>query len=99
MQKCKDCNEKFSWSTVYRSVWKGRDDLIICETCGARHRSNIRNRFVNTFLVILPMIIFMNYFSPSDNFLVTIALGIVVGFFGSLLTPFLYTYRVDNENT
>ncbi|TXC92855.1 hypothetical protein FS935_01260 [Metabacillus litoralis] len=93
IQQCKNCNKHFSWKKVYLSFWGWGYKSIICEKCGTEHRITFSGRLIATFLIVLPMSLFMNFLTPFENFFTTIFNGILLAFFGSILTPFLVRFK------
>jgi CXXC-20-CXXC protein len=98
LQKCGKCTEQFSWGRIYRSLWGWMYKPIKCKACGSEHQITIRGRFANTFLTVVPMLLFVNLLSPFDNIIVSIAAGLSIAFMGSLLTPYLVTFKFDRQN-
>ncbi|WP_412729384.1 TIGR04104 family putative zinc finger protein [Cytobacillus praedii] len=70
MQKCKNCNTQFRWSTKYKSFWWGYKP-IKCENCNAEHGIIVRVRIIFVSLTILPMLVFGFFLSPFDSAFVT----------------------------
>lgn len=99
MNKCEKCYKQFSWFTVYRSIWGWTYKPIKCDKCGSKHRITFIGRLTNTFLTIVPMIIYMNLLSPFENIFLWIGTGLLIAFFGSLLTPYLVAFAADSENS
>ncbi|WP_422122322.1 TIGR04104 family putative zinc finger protein [Planococcus sp. X10-3] len=92
IQKCQNCNAQFSWSKIYKSFWWGYKP-IKCSECGTVQKITIPGRITFVSLTILPMLIFANFLSPFNNFIATLATGILILIIGSLLTPFCVTYK------
>ncbi|MHA7136639.1 TIGR04104 family putative zinc finger protein [Rossellomorea arthrocnemi] len=92
MQKCDHCNTPFSWSEIYKSfIWTYKP--IECNNCGTEHRITILGRVSFVFCTIVPSLIFLNFLSPFDNFILTFVIGISILLGGSLLTPFFVKYK------
>ncbi|WP_456270968.1 TIGR04104 family putative zinc finger protein [Bacillus sp. AK031] len=94
MQNCEQCNNQFSWGSIYRSLWGWMYKPIKCEKCGSLHNITLRGRFASTFLTVVPMLLFVNLFSPFNNITVSVAAGLSIAFLGSLLTPYFVTYKI-----
>jgi len=92
VQQCHICSMPFSWNNIYWSLWVYK--TIVCEKCGTKHKITASGRLVVTFLIVLPMIIFIHFLSPFDNALLTLVFGIFIALIGSLLTPFLVRFKV-----
>ncbi|MUK87878.1 hypothetical protein GMD78_05625 [Ornithinibacillus sp. L9] len=92
MQKCKNCNEQFSWTKIYHSLWWNYKP-IHCNQCGATHKVTIPSRFIFVSLTILPMVIFANFLSPFNNPFGTIGIALFILVIGSMLTPFCVRYK------
>ncbi|MUV38743.1 hypothetical protein JNUCC1_02614 [Lentibacillus sp. JNUCC-1] len=97
MQKCLNCNRRFSWGQVYRSFLGLLYGSIECHHCGAKHKITISGRFIVTALTVLPMLIFM-YFLSDLNLLPTIGIGLVIAFAGSLIAPYVTPFDVVSLN-
>jgi len=93
VQQCQKCNMPFIWNSIYRSFLGWVYSPIICDKCGTKHRITFSGRFVVTFLTVLPMLTFMNFYRLFDHALLTFGLGIFIAFIGSLLTPFLVRFK------
>ncbi|WP_445323013.1 TIGR04104 family putative zinc finger protein [Psychrobacillus sp. FSL K6-2836] len=94
MQKCEKCNAHFSWSKIYESFWLSYKH-IKCNECNTTHKITIPSRLIFSSFTILPMLIFGYYLSPFSNGLVTLGIAIFIFIIGSLLAPFLVTYKVS----
>ena len=92
MQKCGKCNAQFNWSEIYKSIWLNYIP-IKCDECDTTHKMTIPSRFIFGFFTILPMVTFANFLSPFTNGLVTLGVAIFILIIGSLLVPFLVTYK------
>lgn len=68
LQQCQKCDMHFSWNNIYRSFWGWGYKPIICDKCGTKHRITVSGRFVVTFLIVLPMLLFMNFLTPFKMF-------------------------------
>ncbi|MGG1629561.1 TIGR04104 family putative zinc finger protein [Rossellomorea sp. NRS-1567] len=92
LQKCDHCNTPFCWSEIYKSfVWTYKP--IECNNCGTEHRITILGRLSFVLCTIVPAMIFMNFLSPFDNFILTFVILISILLGGSLLTPFFVKYK------
>ncbi|WP_093061211.1 TIGR04104 family putative zinc finger protein [Psychrobacillus sp. OK028] len=92
MQKCKKCNAHFSWSKIYESFWLNYKP-IKCNVCDTTHKITIPSRFIFTILTILPILTFGYFLSPFSTGLVTLGVATFIFIIGSLLAPFLVTYK------
>ncbi|MFD2042967.1 TIGR04104 family putative zinc finger protein [Ornithinibacillus salinisoli] len=92
LQKCEKCNRRFSWSQIYKSfMWTYKP--IKCDKCHTGHSITLSGRCTFVFLTIVPMLIFTNFLSPFENFIVTLIIGLLVLTIGSLITPYCVKYR------
>jgi CXXC-20-CXXC protein len=98
LQKCKKCQAPFSWRKIYRTICGFVYQPLICDKYGAEHWLTISGRLVSTLLVIGPMTIFAGIIVPFDNIYFDLGGGIALAFLGSLLVPYLLTFKVDGEN-
>lgn len=94
LQKCKNCNEQFSWNKIYKSLWLNYKP-IKCSECKTTHKITILGRFTFVSLTILPMLIFGYFLPPFGNILATLGIGISILILGSLLAPFFITYKAS----
>ena len=94
MQKCEKCNVHFSWSEIYKSIWKSYKP-IKCKECDTTHKITVPSRLIFVSLTILPMLIFGYFLSPFSNVLITLGIAIFICIIGSFLAPFLVTYKED----
>ncbi|MGD6845399.1 TIGR04104 family putative zinc finger protein [Bacillus infantis] len=92
MQTCEKCTAHFSWSKVFKSLW-GSYKPIQCNQCATTHKITILSRLIFVSLTILPMLTFGHFLSPFSNILVTLGIAIFILIAGSLLAPFLVTYK------
>ncbi|WP_427138832.1 TIGR04104 family putative zinc finger protein [Psychrobacillus psychrodurans] len=92
MQKCEKCNTHFSWSKIYESFWLNYKP-INCNECDTTHKITTPSRIIFVSLTIFPMLSFGYFLSPFSNGLVTLGIAIFILLIGSLLAPFLVTYK------
>ncbi|OMC77757.1 TIGR04104 family putative zinc finger protein [Viridibacillus sp. FSL R5-0888] len=92
MQKCEKCNAHFSWSEIYKSFWRNYKP-IKCNECDTTHKITIPSRLIFVSFTILPMLIFGYSLPPFSNGLVILGIAIFIFIIGSLLAPFLVTYK------
>ena len=97
MQKCRKCIKPFSWGEIYRSFWGWMYKPIKCDKCGTVHHITIIGRLTFVSVTILPMVIFLNFLSPFDNFFSTLGVGIAILILGSLLAPYLLRFKVNDH--
>ncbi|MCA1054126.1 hypothetical protein LCM10_03935 [Rossellomorea aquimaris] len=95
MQRCINCKTEFKWKEIYRYLWGHLFNPIKCESCGEDHYITVKGRLTNSMLVILPMLLFGQFLSPFNHMLLSLGFGISVGLIGSLLTPFLVTFKIE----
>lgn len=86
MQKCENCNTKFSWSKLF---WWTSYNPIECENCGTKHKITNIGKSTVIAMSILPMLIFIYFLSPFDNIFKSIGVGFLIGIIGLLFTPFV----------
>ncbi|MBW3111644.1 hypothetical protein KYJ26_07380 [Bacillus sp. MCCB 382] len=92
MQKCDKCQTPFSWKKIMKSfIWTYKP--IHCSNCGTEHDITIRGRLAFVLCTILPAILFFNFLSPFENFVLTFGIGMLILLVGTLVTPFLVTYK------
>ncbi|SFN24870.1 TIGR04104 family putative zinc finger protein [Psychrobacillus psychrodurans] len=92
MQKCGKCNEHFSWSKIYESFWLNYKP-IKCNECNTTHKITMPSTLIFVSFTILPMLTFGFFLSPFSNGLVTLGIATLIFIIGSLLAPFLVTYK------
>jgi CXXC-20-CXXC protein len=92
LQKCEKCNAHFSWSKIYESFWLSYKP-IKCNECDTTHKITIPSRLIFVSFTFLPMLTFGYFLSPFNNGLVTLGIAIFILIIGSLLAPFLVTYK------
>ena len=93
MQKCKNCNSRFSWSKIFKSFGWTTYKLIECDNCGTKHKITIVGRRTVAAMSLLPMWIFGFFLSPFDNIFMTAVIGLIIGIIGFLLTPYFVQYK------
>jgi CXXC-20-CXXC protein len=99
LQHCRNCNTKFKWKKVYRYLWGHLFQLLRCDTCSKEHFVTIPGRLTITVLTIFPMLIFAQFLSPFHTIFLSIGIGIVLGLIGSLLTPYLVNFEIDDKSS
>ncbi|WP_353056605.1 TIGR04104 family putative zinc finger protein [Sporosarcina luteola] len=92
MQKCENCNAHFSWRKIYKSLWWNYKP-IECNECDTTHKMTMPSRLIFVSITILPMLTFGYFLSPFSNGLMTFSISILILIIGSLLAPFLVTYK------
>ncbi|MGP4040935.1 TIGR04104 family putative zinc finger protein [Gracilibacillus sp. D59] len=92
MQKCKNCNAQFRWNKIYKTFWLNYKP-IKCSECKTIHNITIIGRFTVVSLTILPMMICSYILTPISNIFTTLGVGLCILILGSLLTPFVVTYK------
>lgn len=101
MQNCIQCAQPFSWLQIYKSFWGWIGyQPILCEKCGTKHKLKFSSRFVFAGLTTLPMILYilfhMNFLVSIPqvyDFILAIIIGIAILLLGSLLVPYVVSYR------
>jgi CXXC-20-CXXC protein len=99
LQHCKNCDTKFKWKKIYRYLWGHLFQPLRCDTCGKEHFVTITGRLTITVLVLFPMLIFAQFLSPFNNIYLSIGIGIVLVLIGSLLTPYLVRFDLDDKSS
>lgn len=98
MQHCKNCNSRFQWKKVYRYLLLGSFfNPYYCNHCGKEHYVTLSGRLINVFLIVGPMVVFVQLLSPFKNIYLTIGVGILLGLLGSLLSPRFITFTTDEN--
>lgn len=92
MQKCGKCNAHFSWRKIYKSLWWNYNP-IKCNECDTTHKITMPSRLIFVSLTIFPMLSFGFFLSPFSNGVVTLGIAIFILIIGSMLAPFLVTYK------
>ncbi|SER55621.1 TIGR04104 family putative zinc finger protein [Salipaludibacillus aurantiacus] len=97
MLKCPHCNTaSFKRSKILKANWIF--STIQCNNCGKKSRITYFSRLIVVALTVVPFLIFGLILSPFDNVLVTIFVAILIAFTGSLLTPYLVKYKIEEKN-
>lgn len=92
LQKCNKCNAPFSWSELYKIIVRSSKPFK-CNNCETEHSITVSGRFTFVFLTLVPAMIFMNFLSPFDNYILTLVIGIFILSVGSLLAPYFVKYK------
>jgi CXXC-20-CXXC protein len=92
LQECGKCHAQLSWRKIYESFWLSYKP-IKCNECDTTHKITIPSRFIFVSFTILPMLTFGYFLSPFNNGFVTFGIAIFIFIMGSLLAPFLVTYK------
>src|SRR5690625_7323487 len=93
MQRCQSCNKLFGWSKIYKSFWGWIYKPVECDNSNAEHKITIPGRFTFVSLTILPMLLFVNYLSPFNNYFATLSVGFTIFMMGSLFVPYLVRFN------
>ncbi|MBN8191848.1 hypothetical protein JI667_06755 [Bacillus sp. NTK074B] len=92
MQKCDKCQTPFSWKAIMKSfIWTYKP--IHCTNCGTEHDITFHGRLAFVLCTILPAVLFFNFLSPFENYFLTFGIGMLILLGGTLITPFLVTYK------
>ncbi|MCR8656710.1 TIGR04104 family putative zinc finger protein [Paenibacillus endoradicis] len=95
MQKCQNCNLQFSWSKIYKAFLGWVYKPVKCDNCGAKHKITFSGRLIFVSLTVLPTLLFVNFFSPFNNLLTTLGVGLAILSIGSLFVPYFVKFKVD----
>jgi len=96
LQKCTKCSNRFTWSTIYKSLLLGYKP-IKCSDCNTELRITFFSRIIASILTVLPIYLIgvylanTIYFSIPAIFFVIILSGILISF----IFPFLMKYRAS----
>ncbi|AXI09271.1 hypothetical protein CUC15_10175 [Oceanobacillus zhaokaii] len=66
---------------------------IECDNCRTTHKITNFGKSAIIAMSILPIWIFGNILSPSDNIFLSAGIGVLVGITGFLLTPYVVRYK------
>jgi CXXC-20-CXXC protein len=103
MDNCKVCNKKFHFWTVYKSYWKGYQE-VICTHCGAKHSQKWINRLLFVFVLFIPQAIYYTliqfYEAPTATikFLLFFPVVLFFAFVTSLLITPLFRFKLIEKN-
>lgn len=100
METCKKCNEKFSYWQVYKNYWSAKQQ-IQCLNCLTKHDHSFTNKLLLFVVLFIPALIqsVLQYYEiiiEMNSFLVFTLLYSLVGAIGSLLTNFLFKFKLAN---
>ncbi|WP_173104975.1 TIGR04104 family putative zinc finger protein [Bacillus sp. KH172YL63] len=98
MQQCSNCASSFTWKSIYRYMLGHLFTPLSCSHCGQEHTITIRGRFINSILTICPALLFMLFLSPFHSMFATLGIGLSLIFAGTLLTPFMVTFKKAEES-
>jgi CXXC-20-CXXC protein len=100
MDNCKVCNKKFHFWNVYKSYWKGYQE-VICVHCGATHSQKRTNRLLFFFVLFIPQMIYhtviLLYEAPTTTIkflLYFLTIFVFFGFIISLLITPLFRFKL-----
>ena len=98
MDTCKKCNQKFSYWQVYKNYWSAKQQ-IQCLNCVTKHDHKFMNRLLLLLVLFIPAFIqsLLQYYEiiiEMNSFLVFTLLYFLVGATGSLLTNFLFKFKL-----
>lgn len=92
LQKCDNCNMKFSWIKIYKKLW-GTNAPIECSNCNTEHKLTAAGRFAFGILVFIS-VMFGNLLSPFENVFVTLGAMIAIVIIGSFILPYFVKYKM-----
>ncbi|PFA67719.1 hypothetical protein CN378_09345 [Bacillus sp. AFS015802] len=94
MQKCTVCKNQFQWKELLFSIWSSYKP-IECSQCGKRHTISFGSKFLVSFLIIVPAVIFGLVIAPEQGLSkpVTFALIVLMAFMISLILPLFVKYE------
>mgnify|MGYP006074037657 CR=1 FL=1 len=100
MDTCKKCNQKFSYWQVYKNYWSAKQQ-IQCLNYTTTHEHHLTNRLLLFVVLLIPALIqsLLQYYEiiiEMNFFLVFTLLYFLVGAIGSLLTNFLFKFKLAN---
>ncbi|XXM71833.1 TIGR04104 family putative zinc finger protein [Lysinibacillus sphaericus] len=97
MQNCKVCKRKFGWKELLISIWSSYKP-IDCGECGKKHTISFASKFLVSFLIVIPAVIFGLVIAPDMGISKPVTFGIIVmmAFFISLVLPFFVKYEVKS---
>jgi CXXC-20-CXXC protein len=100
MDTCKKCNQKFSYWQVYKNYWRSKEQ-IQCLSCATKHEHHFTNRLLLFVVLFIPALIqsLLQYYEiiiEMNFFLVFTLLYFLFGAIGSLLTNFLFNFKLAN---
>jgi len=98
MDTCKKCNQKFSYWQVYKNYWSAKEK-IQCLNCVTQHHHHFTNKLLIFVVLFIPALIqsLLQYYEITiemNSFLVFTLLYFLVGAIGSLLTNFLFKFKL-----
>ncbi|MEG9296833.1 TIGR04104 family putative zinc finger protein [Mangrovibacillus sp. Mu-81] len=95
MQKCEVCKNKFSWKELLLSIWSSYKP-VKCSNCGKRHTISFASKFIVSFLIVVPAVIFGLLIAPGMGLTKTVTFGIIVmiAFIISMILPFFVRYEI-----
>ncbi|WP_082386381.1 TIGR04104 family putative zinc finger protein [Rossellomorea vietnamensis] len=94
LQKCNICKHQFQWKELLFSIWASYKP-IECSQCGKRHTINFVSKFIVSFLIIIPAVVFGLLIAPSEGLSKPVTFGIIVmmAFVISLFLPLFVKYE------
>lgn len=97
MQKCDSCKNHFQWKELLFSIWKSYKP-IECRQCGKKHSISSVSKFIVSFLIIVPAVVFGLLIAPAQGFAKPLTFGIIVliVFVISLFLPLIVKYEYKN---
>jgi CXXC-20-CXXC protein len=100
MDTCKKCSQKFSYWQVYKNYWSAKEQ-IQCLSCATKHAPHLTNKLLLFVVLFIPALIqsLLQYYEiiiEMNFFLVFTLLYFLFGAIGSLLTNFLFKFKLAN---
>ncbi|MBW3110557.1 MULTISPECIES: TIGR04104 family putative zinc finger protein [Bacillaceae] len=99
MQKCNICNNQFEWKDLLFSIWRSYRP-IECSQCGKRHTINFVSKFIVSFLILVPAVVFGLLVAPQQGLSkpVTFGLLVLMAFIISLILPLFVKYEYKQRS-
>ncbi|WP_412103543.1 TIGR04104 family putative zinc finger protein [Rossellomorea aquimaris] len=94
LQKCNGCKNQFRWKELLFSIWKSYSP-IECSQCGKRHTISSVSKFIVSFLILVPAVVFGLLIAPEQGLSkpVTFFLIVLMAFVISIFLPLFVKYE------
>ncbi|MGG1630742.1 TIGR04104 family putative zinc finger protein [Rossellomorea sp. NRS-1567] len=98
MQKCNVCKNQFQWKELLFSIWRSYKP-IECSQCGKKHTINFTSKFIVSFLIIVPAVVFGLLIAPEQGLSKPLTFGVIVllAMVISLFLPLFVKYEYKNR--
>ncbi|OCA90456.1 hypothetical protein A8F94_00770 [Bacillus sp. FJAT-27225] len=94
MPNCENCNSRFSWSKISRSIgWLYKP--IACDNCGTKHKITLFSRCLVVALSSFPILIFVYFFSSYNNDNINIGIALLIAMVIILFAPYVVQYKKE----